>query len=101
MIFPLYELKRVLYTQILSNCNVPEEIFFENLKFFAIIFIRQRHYHDICGKDKTLPPGIELRILAKMPTSPTIPSSSNHHGAINPEVFFDSLQFIVIIKDNL
>jgi len=55
MIFPLYELKRVLNTQILSNCNALEEIFFENSKFFAIIFIRQRHRHDICGKDKTPP----------------------------------------------
>jgi len=43
MIFPLYELKKVLNTQILSNCNALEEIFFEKLKFFAIIFIRQRH----------------------------------------------------------
>jgi len=70
MIFPLYELKRVLNTRILSNCNALEEIFFENLKFFAIIFIRQRHYHDICGKHKTLPPGIEHPIPAKMPASP-------------------------------
>lgn len=69
--------------------------------FFAIIFNRQRLYHGSCGKDKTPQPGIAYLILAKRPASSTICGSGNRHGAINFEVFFDSLQFIVIIKDNL
>jgi hypothetical protein len=91
----------VLNTQILSNCNVLEEIFFENLKFFAIIFNPQRHYPDICGKDKTLPSGIEHTHSCEDAGIAHYPRCSNPHAAINFEVLFDPLQFIAIIKDNL